>query len=149
MPSVLNDELTKAVQQVVKQHLNAFQPRPRKGRRIRAKPSSTPAPPQSTEDIRGVVYSTIAAASGTISGPILPGTGMVKLFDAPVAFPGNPIPPAGSPWVIQTTPTLVENWMFATIAVNKPVLLRPGRTMEDGSTIYCVVAEGCQAVKAS
>jgi len=103
-----------------------------------------------TDDIRGIVYGApISAATGTVNGPITPGTGLVKLFDPPTAFPGNPSPPIGSPWVIQTQPTSVENWMFAAIAVNKPVLLRKGRTLDNGTQIYCVIAEGCQPVTAS
>jgi hypothetical protein len=142
MPAIFSDELTKAVRQVVKQHLNAFQPRPRKGRRVRASQSSAPPPQQTNDDLRAVSYTTITKATGTLHGTITPGTGTAKLYTEPTS--GAP----GAGWTLPAgaTPVTCENWMFADVVANKPILLRKGRVADNQVQIYTVVAEGCAKV---
>ena len=97
------------------------------------------SPQTSTDDIRGMSYGTIAAATGTQTGAITPGTGLAKLYTMPTGA-------AGAVWQPETNPVTVENWMFGSIAIYKPLLLRVSRTSSAGTKIYTVVSEGCAAI---
>ncbi len=140
--NILDDELTRTIKQVAKQHLNSFQPRPKRGRRQRLKPS----PEIPIVDVRGLSASEIPAATGDTVGPIYPGVGYVRVCNAPKPFAGNPQLPAGSGWEIAVGTVTAENWMFSKIAPNKPILLRESRTLSDGTTIYTIISEGCAPV---
>lgn len=91
------------------------------------------------DDYRGYSYTAIAAATGTKDQPLTPGTGLAKLYTRPTAGA------AGTPWQVQSSPVVAENWMRSAIAINKPILLRPSRKADDGSQIYTVITEGCTA----
>lgn len=95
-----------------------------------------------SDDIRGVSYGQIAAASGAKDGPQTPGVGLAKLYTMPAG-------PAGTPWPINTTPVTVENWMHGTIPTYKPLLLRHSRYTDSGTRIYTIVSEGCAEVGSS
>ncbi len=134
--NLLDDELTRTIRQVAKQHLNSFQPRPKRGRRVRPSKGGQPAP-VTADDIRGISYQTIPKATGTSTGPITPGFGLVKLYDQPTG-------PAGTPWTLQANPVTAENWMEDPVSANKPIFLRKSRVLDDGTQIYIVIAEGCK-----
>ncbi len=106
---------------------------------IRIDPKQT----ATTDDTRGISQGSIASASTTsIGGPIVPGIGYAKLYDPPTGA-------AGVAWQPQPTPVTVENWMFASIADNKPLLLRKSRLDQNNTQIYVVISEGCKVVTAS
>lgn len=90
-------------------------------------------------DVRGVTASTIPAATGSKDGPITPGVGTVRLY----VMPTNDIP--GAMWQPGFLAT-AENWMFAPVALYKPVLLKPSRKLQSGEQIYIIHAEGCKEV---
>ncbi len=141
--NLLDTELTRTIQQVAKQHLNSFQPRPKRGRRQR-RGNAASAPSSTTEDIRGMSYAAISKATTTsVGGPIVPGTGLAKLYKPPDT--GSP----GTAWQLVDNPITVENWMFDSIAANKPIFLRKSRSDTDGTQIYVVIAEGCKVITAS
>jgi hypothetical protein len=96
-------------------------------------------PLSATHDIRGVTTGIIGAATGQRDGPIIPGTGQVRLYTMPTS--GN----AGSTWQPGQIVT-VENWMRGQIASFKPVLLKPSRKDSSGNIIYIVHAEGCEEI---
>ncbi len=64
---ILNDEMFRAVQQAVRQHLNSFQPRPKKGRRVR------PGGGGSSSGDGGGSWGTITTAA-TAGSPDVPST---------------------------------------------------------------------------
>ncbi len=141
---VLDSELTKLVQQVSKQHMNSFQPRPKKGRRPGRGHAAQSSQPTTVEDIRGMSYSAIAKATTvSVGGPIVPGTGLAKLYDPPGAGV------AGVAWQPRPNPVTVENWMFDAISANKPIFLRKSRDDPNNQPIYVVIAEGCKPITAS
>lgn len=133
-----NDELTKLLKQTAKQHMNSFQPRPKKGRRQR-RGNATPAPAATEDELRGYSYRSIPKATGVLGGPRTPGVGLIKLYIQPTG-------PAGTPWQPQTDPVTAENWMEAPIAANKPIFAKKSRVLDDGTTIYSVWVEGCKEI---
>jgi hypothetical protein len=93
-----------------------------------------------TSDPRGVIESTVTAASGFRSAATLtPGFGTIRLYLPPASGP------IGTAWNKGTT-IQAETWMHATSAIGKPVILRESRKAPDGSTIYLAIAEGCKEV---
>lgn len=134
--NVLDDDLTKLVQQVCRQFMNSFQPRPKRDWRGRRGGGAS----VDTGVYRGVVDTTVSAATGTTQDESLtPGNGFVRLYNPPQ---GTPI--ASTPWT-RGDLVVAENWMHATIAIRKPVLLRKVRDTDSGP-LYEVIAEGCAVV---
>ncbi len=136
--NTLDDELTRTIKQVAKQHLNSFQPRPKRGRRVRPSKGGEPAT-VTADDIRGNSYQGVPKATGTITGSMTPGFGLVHLYNVPTG-------PAGTVWTLQANPVTAENWMQDPIAANKPILLKKSRVLDDGTQIYIVTAEGCKPI---
>lgn len=95
--------------------------------------------PAASDDIRGVSYGTIPAATGSRDGALTPGVGAAKLYTMPTGA-------AGTAWAINTNPVVVENWMRGSIPSYKPLLLRPSRADNAGTQIYTVVSEGCAEI---
>jgi hypothetical protein len=138
---VLSRELKQAVQDIVRQYSNSFQPRPLKGRRQR---QFIPQPSeQETEanNFRAITTTVGSAATGIVNGNQTPGTGFAKLYVQPADGTIG-----GTAWTPGEV-VLYENWMHAPIAINKPILLRKSRdNVTTGGILYEIVAEGCGVV---
>jgi hypothetical protein len=83
---VVNEELRQLIQQVTLQHLNAFQPRPRKGRRQR-RPTSSKAPNQGDDFPRVKIVN--KSGTGRVFGNVV---GYGPPTDPPPATLGNALP---------------------------------------------------------
>lgn len=132
---VLSDELRRAVVQVVNQHQSSFQPRPKRGRRIRPSLPSA-ATPSGLQNFRAVTTSVCSAATGTAGQNITPGTGFATIYLQPVdgSIGGTVWTPVG--------PVLFENWTRDVIPANQQILLRESRTNPTTSgPLYEVLAE--------
>jgi len=90
---------------------------------------------------RAITTTVGSKAAGIVGGNITPGIGAATLYSPP----GLATPP-GTAW----TPgagIVYENWIHATIAVKKPILLRASRTnTTTGGILYEIITEGCEVV---
>lgn len=137
---LLNEELRRLVQDVVREHKNWSQPRPKRGRRQRKQVGgSTPTP--EVNNFRAITTTTCPAATGIVGGNITPGTAFATLYVQPADQTIG-----GTAWTPGES-VLFENWMFGSIPPKKPILLRKSRTnVTTGGILYEVIAEGCAAV---